>query len=66
MNDHTHVMTDAEWEDNKSCEVKKRDHKWNWKFDIAAGTASKTEAICAHCGKQATVTQAGVHIHEPH
>jgi hypothetical protein len=50
MNDQTHRMTDEEWEENKSCVLKKRDHKWQWKFDIAAGKTSDTQAICVHCG----------------
>lgn len=45
-------MTDAEWEENKNCDLKKRDHKWQWKFDIAAGTTSMDQAICVHCGKE--------------
>ena len=64
MNDHSHVMTDAEWDENKSCEAKHREHKWLWKHDIASGTASPTEAICAHCGKQATLNRNKVTIHE--
>jgi hypothetical protein len=66
MNDHTHVMTDEEWEENKDCELKKRDHKWIWKYDIASGTASNTEAICAHCGKHATINRDEIRIHESH
>lgn len=64
MNDHTHKMTDEEWEVNKDCEAKHRDHKWQWKFDIAAGKTSQTHGVCVHCGKEIELnrgeTQRGV------
>ena len=38
---------------DKNCaEAEGRDHKWQWKFDIAAGRTSETHAICVHCGKE--------------
>lgn len=57
MNDHTHAMTPEEWEVNKDCEEKKRDHKWQWKFDIAAGVPSNTQAVCVHCGLERNLTR---------
>ena len=61
MNDHTHIMTDEEWEENKSCEAKKREHKYQWKFNIAAGVPSNTHAICVHCGKEVVLDREGAH-----
>jgi hypothetical protein len=43
-------MTDEEWEENKNCDIKKRDHKWYWKNDIATGMPHPSAAVCAHCG----------------
>lgn len=48
-------MTDEEWEVNKSCEAKGRDHRWHWKHDIASGLPSPDQAICVHCGKETTL-----------
>ena len=45
-------MSDADWEINKDCDAKKREHKYQWKHDIAAGVPSNTHAICVHCGKE--------------
>lgn len=50
-------MTDEEWEKNKDCDKKGRDHKWYWKFDIASGMPSPDQAYCAHCGKETTLAQ---------
>lgn len=52
MNDHTHVMTEEEWAENKDCAKKKRDHKWHWKHDITTGLPHPTAAICVHCGRE--------------
>jgi hypothetical protein len=43
-------MTEAEWEINKDCAAKKRDHKFYWKYDPATGLPSETIGKCAHCG----------------
>jgi hypothetical protein len=43
-------MTDAEWEINKNCDLKKREHKFHWKYDPATGLPSETIGQCAHCG----------------
>lgn len=43
-------MSDEDWEVNKDCAAKKRDHKWRWKVDIATGLPHPTAAICVHCG----------------
>jgi siroheme synthase (precorrin-2 oxidase/ferrochelatase) len=64
MNDHTHVMTDEEWAENKSCEIKKRDHRWRWLIDIATGQPHATEVICSHCGKRASMTRDKLEVHE--
>ncbi len=57
MNDHTHVMTDEEWEENKDCERKKREHKFIWKHDIATGMPHPTAARCVHCGLERELTR---------
>jgi hypothetical protein len=54
-------MSEEDWEINKDCELKKRDHKWHWKHDIATGLPSMTQAICAHCGKETTLTRSDYH-----
>jgi hypothetical protein len=51
------AMTPEEWDINKDCTLKKREHKWQWLFDIAAGLPSETEAICVHCGKRTDLTR---------
>jgi hypothetical protein len=54
-------MTPEEWELHKDCETTKgRAHKWQWKFDIAAGRTSEDQAICVHCGKETTLRAEGV------
>lgn len=50
MNDRTYVMTDEEWDKNKDCEASRREHKWNWKWDISGQWTDM--ARCAHCGKE--------------
>lgn len=50
-------MTDAEWEVNKDCALKKREHKWQWKLDIATGMPHPTAAICVHCGVERELTR---------
>jgi len=45
------------WAKNKSCELSKREHKFQWKFDIAAGVTSMDEAICVHCGEETILTR---------
>ena len=52
-------MSEEEWERNKLCESAKRDHKWRWKYDIAAGRTSLTHAICAHCGLETRLSHKG-------
>ena len=44
-------MTDAEWEVNKDCELKKRAHKWYWK------APDSNKAYCAHCGKETILSE---------
>lgn len=44
-------MTDAEWDINKSCELKHRDHKWQWLSGDASTLPSLENAQCVHCGK---------------
>jgi hypothetical protein len=50
-------MSDEEWEANKSCVVKKREHKWNWLVDITTGMPHPTAVACAHCGLRANMTR---------
>lgn len=45
-------MTDEEWAINKSCALKKRDHKYHWKNDPTTGLPSDTIGVCAHCGHE--------------
>jgi len=50
-------MTDAEWEENKNCDKKKREHKWQWKIDISSGMPSMNEAYCVHCGLETNLSR---------
>ena len=52
-------MSPEDWEVNKDCGLKKRDHKWHWKFDKATGQTSDTQAICAHCGIETNLSRKG-------
>jgi hypothetical protein len=56
-----HTMTPEEWEKHKDCDTAKRDHKWQWRFDIAAGKTSETHAICVHCGKETYMKREAPH-----
>jgi hypothetical protein len=44
------AMTPEEWDENKDCRMKKRDHKWQWLYDKATGQTSHEQAVCVHCG----------------
>lgn len=46
-------MSPEEWEVNKSCELKKREHKFYWK------PGSDTIGYCAHCGKEEILSRKG-------
>jgi hypothetical protein len=44
-------MTDEKWEENKSCALSKRAHKFYWE------SPSSNNAICAHCGFKTVLTR---------
>jgi len=50
-------MSAEDWEVNKVCALKKRDHKWYWKYDSATNAPSAMIAVCAHCGEETVLTR---------
>jgi hypothetical protein len=44
------AMTPEAWDINKDCRLKKRDHKWQWKYDPLTNETSPELAVCVHCG----------------
>lgn len=44
-------MSDADWETNKDCDLKKRTHKYRWK------SPDSNIGVCAHCGKEIVLTR---------
>jgi len=51
-------MSPEDWEVNKDCTAKKRDHKWQWEYN-GEGQTSATNAVCVHCGKRTMLTHKG-------
>jgi hypothetical protein len=50
-------MSDEKWETHRNCETANRDHKWQWKWDIAGKWTD--EAFCVHCGAETTMKRPG-------
>ena len=55
----TRIMSDDEWVTNKSCELKKRNHKWQWKHDTATNLPHEKLAQCVYCGIETELTRQG-------
>lgn len=53
-------MSEEKWGTHVDCEKSNRSHRWQWRWDIAAGTSSN-QAICVHCGKEAVIDRDGAH-----
>lgn len=49
LNKGQEPMPAEKWASHVDCDVAKRDHKWEWKWDIQGMWTD--EATCVHCGK---------------